>query len=128
MAQKIIAVDFDGTIVTHMYPEIGMPVNHAFIVLKKLLEQDVKLILWTMRSGARLDEAIQFCADNGVQFWAVNTNPLQGEWTDSPKAYAQLYIDDAALGAPTLFDQTSGRLKMNWREVEVILQRLGYLL
>jgi hypothetical protein len=128
MSKNIIAVDFDGTIVTHKYPAIGDPNPHAIVVLKRLQEQGVKLILWTMRSGPQLAEAVAYCEENGITFWGINQNPIQGEWTDSPKAYASLYIDDAALGCPTTYDQSSQRLKVNWREVEVMLQRLTVLI
>ena len=128
MANKIIAVDFDGTIVTHAYPHIGRPVPNALPVLKKLQAQGTQLILWTMRSGDKLDEAVRYCEENGVTFWGINRNPAQSEWTDSPKAYAPIYIDDAALGCPTLFDEGTNRVMVNWREVQSILERLNVLL
>jgi len=96
----IIAVDFDGTIVRHDFPRIGAEAPNAFKVLRKLQEGGHKLILLTMRSEKYLQEAIDFCAERGVRFWAVNNNPEQGSWTSSPKVYAQLYIDDMALGVP----------------------------
>ena len=100
MANKIIAVDFDGTIVAHAYPEIGRDNPNAIRVLTKLIEQGTQLILWTMRSGKELQEAVDYCTQNGIVFWGINENPAQKEWTDSPKAYAPIYIDDAALGCP----------------------------
>lgn len=125
---KIIAVDFDGTIVTHAYPAIGREVPNAIRVLTKLQEQGTQLILWTMRSGDRLQEAVDFCASKGITFWGINRNPAQSEWTDSPKAYAPIYIDDAALGCPTLFDKATSRPMVNWRDVEAILVRRGVLI
>lgn len=95
----IIAVDFDGTCVTHDYPNIGKEIG-AGPVLRELVAAGHLIILWTMRSGTQLDQAAQWMAENGVVPYGVNTNPSQGSWTQSPKAYAQLYIDDAALGAP----------------------------
>lgn len=93
-----IAVDFDGTIVTHEYPNIGRDIG-AFEWLKKFQEYDgVKLILYTMRSGKELQEAVEFCRENDVEFWAVNDNPDQYTWTNSRKVYAHKYIDDAAIG------------------------------
>ena len=62
---KVIAVDFDGTIVSHMYPKIGVDNPNAIRVLKKLIEQGHQLILWTMRSGPELDEAVTYCKDQG---------------------------------------------------------------
>jgi len=96
----IIAVDFDGTIVRHDFPRIGAEAPNAFKVLRKLQEGGHKLILLTMRSEKYLQDAVDFCAERGVRFWAVNNNPEQGSWTSSPKVYAQLYIDDMALGVP----------------------------
>jgi len=96
----IIAVDFDGTIVRHDFPRIGAEAPNAFKVLRKLQEGGHKLILLTMRSEKYLQDAVDFCMERGVRFWAVNNNPEQGSWTSSPKVYAQLYIDDMALGVP----------------------------
>lgn len=129
MANKIIAVDFDGTIVTHMYPAIGNEVPNAIRVLTRLQEQGTLLILWTMRSGIQLQEAVDYCASKGITFWGINRNPTQHEWTDSPKAYALIYIDDAAAGCPLLADKSgSERPMVNWREIEAILQRKGVLI
>lgn len=128
MQSKIIAVDFDGTIVSHMYPKIGVDNPNAIRVLKKLIEQGHQLILWTMRSGRELDEAVAYCEDQGISFLGVNSNPNQSEWTTSPKQYAHLYIDDAALGCPTIFDPNTQRQRVNWRDVEAILVRTGYLI
>ena len=128
MANKIIAVDFDGTIVAHAYPAIGREVPNAIRVLKKLQEQGTQLILWTIRSGDRLDEAVRYCEKKGITFWGINQNPAQSEWTDSPKAYASIYIDDAALGCPTLWDEGTQRRMVNWRDIEAILIRKGVLL
>ena len=128
MANKIIAVDFDGTIVAHAYPAIGREVPNAIRVLKKLQEQGTQLILWTMRSGDRLDEAVRYCEEKGITFWGINQNPAQAQWTDSPKAYASIYIDDAALGCPTLWDEGTQRRMVNWRDIEAILIRKGVLL
>lgn len=95
-----IAVDFDGTIVKHEYPDIGPPVPNAIESLLWLQKRGVKLILWTMRSGEALAQAVAYCEAAGITFFGINTNPNQKTWTESPKAYAQLYIDDAAFGCP----------------------------
>ena len=100
----IIAVDFDGTLVRHDFPRIGAEAPNAFKVLRKLQEGGHQLILLTMRSDCMernyLQEAIDFCAERGVRFWAVNNNPEQGSWTSRLKVYAQRDIDDLALGSP----------------------------
>ena len=67
-----IAIDFDGTIVEDNYPSIGKPLLFAFDALKKLQEKGHRLILWTYRHGETLDEAVEFCKENGITFYAVN--------------------------------------------------------
>ena len=69
---KTIAVDFDGTIVEHEYPKIGKEMLFAFDTLKLLKDKGNKLILWTYRSGKYLDEAVEYCKENGLEFYAVN--------------------------------------------------------
>ena len=68
----IIAVDFDGTIVKHKYPAIGKELPFAIETLKKLQSEHHKLILWSVREGKLLDEAVAFCRDRGLEFYAVN--------------------------------------------------------
>lgn len=96
----VIAVDFDGTIVKHEYPKIGKPNLFAFETLKALQKQGHKLILWTYRSGKELDEALIFCKEHGVEFYAVNKNYPEEEFdeTISRKIYADIYIDDRNIG------------------------------
>jgi hydroxymethylpyrimidine pyrophosphatase-like HAD family hydrolase len=96
----IIAVDFDGTIVEHKYPAIGKQRPFAFDTLKALQKKGHRLILWTHRSGQTLDEAIAYCKDNEVEFYAVNKNYPEEKWDtlDSRKINAELYIDDRNLG------------------------------
>lgn len=67
-----IAVDFDGTIVEHRYPEIGKEVPFATVTLRKLIDEGHKLILWSVREGKLLDEAVAWCEKRGVHFYAVN--------------------------------------------------------
>lgn len=97
---KIIAVDFDGTIVEHAYPKIGKEMLFAFATLKALQAKGHKLILWTIRTGHLLDEAVEFCRQNGVEFYAVNKNFPDEEWTpDTPrKLNADIFIDDRNIG------------------------------
>jgi hypothetical protein len=105
----IIAVDFDGTLVEHRYPGIGPDVPGAFDWCTRLQQGGALLLLWTMRDGAQLDEAVEHCRARGVQFWGVNGNPQQRSWTASPKAYAHAYIDDAAVGCPLVLPTVPGR-------------------
>jgi hydroxymethylpyrimidine pyrophosphatase-like HAD family hydrolase len=99
----IIAVDFDGTIVKHKYPEIGKEIPYAIETLKLFQEKGHKLILWTYRSGRELEKAIEFCEKRGLKFHAVNNN-FEGEEFDntySRKILADIYIDDRnILGIP----------------------------
>ena len=112
----IVAVDFDGTLVEHMYPRIGAEVEGAFDWLKRLHRAGAHLMLWTMRSGPTLDAAVGYCAERGVQFWGVNENPDQTatRWSVSPKQYAHLYIDDAAIGCPLRIRPGSRRPTVDW--------------
>ena len=95
-----IAVDFDGTIVTHEYPAIGRPVPFAIDVLKRLQSEGHELLLWTFRTGPLLDEAVAYCHDNGVDFYAVNKTFPEEDWNpDEPrKIDADIYIDDKNIG------------------------------
>ena len=97
----IIAVDFDGTIVEHRYPAIGRERLFAFDTLKALQKDHHQLILWTYRSGKELEEAVEFCRKNGVEFYAVNKNYPEEEFdekTMSRKIQADIYIDDRNVG------------------------------
>lgn len=118
-SKAIIAVDFDGTCVTHDYPDIGKDIG-AVPVLRKLVSRGAKLILWTMRSGKERDEAVLWFKRHNIPLWGVNRNPTQRSWTQSPKAYAQLYIDDAALGVP-LIRRKGKRPYVDWLKVNALL-------
>lgn len=127
MSNFAIAVDFDGTCVDHCYPEVGKDVPNAVVVLKRILQQNVKLILFTMRSDKELADAVQWFQDRDIELWGINENPEQKEWTQSPKAYANIYIDDAALGAPLTILPGYRRYFVNWIEVERHLKIKGIL-
>lgn len=95
-----IAVDFDGTIVEHEYPKIGKEKLFAFRTLKELEKLGARLILWTFRTGKELDEAVEYCRQNGIEFYAVNKNYPEEVIDDtiSRKIDADVYIDDKNLG------------------------------
>ena len=99
-----IAVDFDGTIVEHKYPEIGREKPFAVETLKQLSFEGHKLILWTSRDGKLLEDAVEFCRKRGLEFYAVNTNkPAGALFADrsegtSVKVVADVYIDDKNVG------------------------------
>jgi hydroxymethylpyrimidine pyrophosphatase-like HAD family hydrolase len=96
----IIAVDFDGTIVEDKYPDIGPARIFAFETLLELQKKGHRLILWTYRSGERLQEAVDFCRKNGLEFYAVNNSYPEEKYTDriSRKINADIFIDDRNLG------------------------------
>lgn len=137
--ELIIAVDFDGTLADHRFPDIGGEVPGAFRWLREFQEAGAKLILWTMRSDYRgtsrspegnepdrdyLGEAVKFCEYRGVTFWGQNENPDQHSWTDSPKVYAHIYIDDAALGCPLRdYPRMGSRKCVDWDVVGPLVMR-----
>lgn len=100
----IIAVDFDGTIVDHQFPEIGTIKPHAIETLKAWQKKGHKIILWTCRNDVDpalkgrklLTEAVEFMAAQGVVFDAVNANLPDLGFNPTPKIYADLYFDDRA--------------------------------
>lgn len=143
----IIAIDFDGTCVTHEFPRVGRDIG-APRVLRRLIEAGHQLILFTMRSdlepafwkkevdqdnpeivkisGKYLTDAVDWFAENNIPLYGIQLNPTQAKWTTSNKCYAQLYIDDAALGCP-LVREEGFRPYVDWMDVEVILEDSGIL-
>lgn len=105
-----ICIDFDGTCVEHDYPLVGADVPNAIPVLKELVRNGHRLILWTMRGdrderpddpwSTGLTDAINWFKERNIPLYGIQSNPNQWEWTASPKAYAHIYIDNAALGCP----------------------------
>ncbi len=123
----VIAVDFDGTCVEHNYPAIGMDVEGAVDVLRTLNKHGHRIILNTMRSGQRLEAAVRWFRDRKIELWAVNRNPEQEQWTSSPKVYADIYIDDSALGCPLIFLEGVRRPVVNWSKVRQLLESDGII-
>jgi len=133
----LIAIDFDGTCVTHNFPQVGKDIG-AISVLKLLVEHKHQLILWTMRANQEkpdditqqhfdlikqntnyLDHAVNWFKENDIPLWGIQRNPDQDTWSKSPKAYAQMYIDDAALGCPLKYDYNlSNRPFADWSEIK----------
>jgi hydroxymethylpyrimidine pyrophosphatase-like HAD family hydrolase len=95
-----IAVDFDGTIVEHEFPGIGKEMLFAFQSLKEFEKKGAKLILWTFRTGKELEEAVEYCRMNGIEFYAVNKNYPEEVFNEtvSRKINADIYIDDKNIG------------------------------
>ena len=98
----LIAVDFDGTIVEHKYPKIGKERPFATATLKKLIEDGHRLILWTVREGRLLDEAVEWCENKGVVFYSVNRDypeeTIENNRHFSRKVKADVFIDDCNVG------------------------------
>jgi hypothetical protein len=125
----VICIDFDGTCVTHEFPRVGKDIG-AVPVLKKLVSKGHRLILFTMRSNRGssnyLTEAVNWFDKNNIPLYGIQVNPKQKEWTESPKALAQMYIDDAALGIP-LVKGVHKRPFVNWEKVEHLLKSEGLI-
>ena len=95
-----IAVDFDGTIVTHEYPQIGKEIPFAIQTLKMLQQDGHKLILWSVRKDELLEDAVRWCRERGLEFYAVNSNfpEENADIIRARKLEAELFIDDRNLG------------------------------
>ncbi len=97
----VIAVDFDGTIVEHKFPAIGKEMLFAFETLKAMQKAGHLLILWTYRTGQELEDAVEFCRKNGLEFYAVNKSYPEEVFSEtevSRKINADLFIDDRNVG------------------------------
>lgn len=136
----IIAIDFDGTCVKNAFPNIGESIG-AESALKELTTKGHKLILYTMRSnrpitgdtgdanihdvtGNFLDDAVKWFKDNNIPLYGIQTNPTQIRWTTSPKCYAELYIDDAALGCPLKRDNDYEMPYADWDKIKIMFAEL----
>lgn len=124
-----LVVDFDGTCVTHEYPEIGKDIGAA-PVLKRLSDKGHKIILFTMRSEPvdpngrnTLKEAVDWFERKGIKLYGINENPSQKSWTKSPKAHGNIYLDDHALGAPLKFYKSGAFY--DWEKVAIALNKVG---
>ena len=143
----IIGIDFDGTCVTHDFPFVGKDIG-AEPVLKKLIEKKHQLILFTMRSdksnvkandkaihniaGKYLTQAVNWFKVKNIPLYGIQTNPMQHTWTESPKAYCDLYIDDSSLGIPLIYPKGDGfdisdKPFVDWVNAEKMLIEYGIL-
>ena len=94
---KIYAVDFDGTLNTAEYPELGEPNTELFQFLIQRQQSGDKIILWTCREGDLLKEAVIYCRASGLEFDAINDNIHENKEkykNNCRKVYADYYIDD----------------------------------
>lgn len=111
----IIAIDFDGTIVEHRYPKIGKEIPFAVETIKLLQKDGHQVILWTFRKGKELEDAVNFCRERGLEFYAVNKSypEEKSDLSTSRKIHADLFIDDKNLsGLPdwgTIYNMITGK-------------------
>lgn len=139
----IIAVDFDGTCVSHDFPAIGKEIG-APPVLRAIAASGHRLVLFTMRSdvdnpittdpdivaesGDYLSQAVEWFKAHDIPLFGINKNPEQHTWTSSPKAYANMYIDDLALGVPLKMDSNiSDGPFVDWAAVRRMLENAGII-
>jgi hypothetical protein len=117
-----ICVDFDGTCVPHNYENTGFEIG-SIPVLKRLVATGNHLVLFSMRSGRRLDEAVDWFIQNGILLYGVQYHPEQARHTASNKCYAAIYIDDRNLGCPLKMDESvSSRPFIDWERAEKWLE------
>lgn len=130
----LIAVDFDGTIVEHRYPEIGPEVPFAIQTLKMLQKEGHRLVLWSVREGKLLEDAVDFCRERGLEFYSVNSNYTE-EQTDhqnfSRKLKADVFIDDRNVGGMldwgSIYRIIHYRIKFADLIADALEERLGEL-
>lgn len=125
----IIAIDFDGTVVEHKYPEIGEERPFATETLKMLIKDHHKLILWSVREGKLLQDAVDWCCERGVEFYAVNKDfpEEKVEYNDhfSRKIKADLFIDDRNIGGLPDWGQIYQMIKERKTYADVLREQNG---
>lgn len=129
-----IIIDFDGTCVTHDFPEIGKEIGAAQ-VLSELIENGHQLFLSTMRSDyadntmrAYLTEAVKWFQIRKIPLSGINENPNQKSWTSSPKIDGDICIDDRNIGCPVIFKpEIHSKEFVDWGAVRELLIQKGYL-
>lgn len=126
-----IAVDFDGTIVEHKYPEIGEERLFATDTLKALIADHHKLILWTVREGKLLDDAVNWCRERGVEFYAVNKDFPEERGKENNQSYSRklntidLFIDDRNVGGLPDWGTIYRMIKENKSYKDIMMERRG---
>ena len=119
MDNKIIAVDFDGTLCENNWPEIGEPKFGTIAYLLKEKKQGAKLILWTCRVGEMLEKAVAWCSEHGLEFDAVNENLpeiIESFGSDTRKIFANEYLDDRNVSLSVCREKSNMQL---WAEQEI---------
>lgn len=124
-----IAVDFDGTIVEHRYPEIGKELPFATETLRTLIKEHHRLILWSVREGKLLQDAIDWCHERGVDFWAVNRDYPEEEENKnnhfSRKIKADYFIDDRNIGGLPDWGQIYRMISEHKTYTQIIRESMG---
>ncbi len=124
-----IAVDFDGTIVEHRYPEIGKELPFATETLRTLIKEHHRLILWSVREGKLLQDAIEWCHEHGVDFWAVNRDYPEEEKNKnnhfSRKIKADYFIDDRNIGGLPDWGQIYRMISEHKTYTQIIRESMG---
>jgi hypothetical protein len=123
----LIAVDFDGTIVEHKYPSIGKEIPFATATLKQLIQDGHRLVLWTNRQGELLQEALDWCRDKGVEFYAANScyPEEQADSGEPRKIKADIYIDDRNVGGLPDWGVIYELIKHGLTLQEYLMQQMG---
>jgi hypothetical protein len=115
----IIAVDFDGTCTRHRFPDTGEEIGAAE-VLKEVVQNGHKIIVWTVRDAIHLENAVSWFNKHEIPIWGTNINPDQ-HWSKSPKCHADIFIDDMALGCPLIYEEGE-RPYVDWNKVKQLLK------
>lgn len=114
----IIGIDFDGTCVTDLFPYVGDNIGAAS-VLRKLADKNL-LILYTVRDGKYLQDAVDWFKYNHINLYSVNYNPEPV--SSSPKVYCDYYIDDRNIGTPL-----TDKGYVDWNKMLVLLRQKNLL-
>ena len=126
----IIAVDFDGTIVEHRYPEIGEELPFATETLKMLIKDRHKLILWSVREGKLLDDAVNWCRERGVEFYAVNRDYPEENGKESNNFFSRklkvdMFIDDRNIGGLPDWGTIYRMISEHKSYYDIMMERMG---
>ena len=131
MSRTVIGLDFDGTCVEHAFPKVGADIG-AQPWLLGALELGARIVLNTMRDDERgpvnghmvLTDAIRWFTFNEIPLYGINENPTQKQWSMSRKIFANVYVDDAALGVPLIYPTDGRRPYVDWPKAGPELHRL----
>jgi len=124
MAKKLVfCIDFDNTIVVDDFPNIGVDNLYALDVIRELIYNNHKIILYTIRSNENLLAAENYLKDNGIELYGVNKNKTQFRFSNSRKVYADYYIDDKNIGTPLkdVIYKNGMEKVVDWKKIRNIL-------